>query len=198
MTPELRQARVGKLTASKAAVIMGGLDTSGLASLVKDLAWERVYGITDDEPAYQSAAMERGTLIEAQAREWYAFEADCVVDHDPDLTIDHPTIPMVAASPDGLRADRVVEIKCPLHKAWMEVKRTHVVPSEYRWQTRWQMWCSAKHACDFVAYHPAAGGLIVPCAVTAAEIEQMTERAALIETKIATWVDILLDRKAAA
>lgn len=198
MTPELRQQRAGKLTASKAAVIMGGLDTSGLASYVKDLAWERVYGITDDEPTYQNAAMERGQLIEAQARSWYEFETDRVVDHDPDRTVDHPAIAMVSASPDGISGDRIVEIKCPLHKAWMDVKRTGLVPAEYRWQTRWQMWCTGLHACDFVAYHPTASGLIVPCSLTSVEIEQMTERAALIETKIAQWVAVLQDTKAAA
>ena len=198
MTPELRPQRAGKLTSSKAAVIMGGLDTSGLASYVKDLAWERVYGVDVDEPSYVNAAMERGQMVEQSARDWYAFETDSVVDHDPDRTLDHPTIPMVAASPDGIRDDRVVEIKCPLHKAWMEVKRTGKVPAEYRWQTRWQMWVTGKHACDFVAYHPTPGGLIVPCVVTPEEIAQMVERAALIEAKVQEWVAILTDHREAA
>ena len=69
MTPELRQARAGKLTASKAGIIMGGLNTKGLADYVMQLAWERVYGVSDD-PGYTSPAMERGTLLEADALAW--------------------------------------------------------------------------------------------------------------------------------
>lgn len=197
MTPELRQARAGKLTASKAPVTMGGLDTSGLKSYVMDLAWERVYGVPDDE-AFETPAMARGKELESAARDWYAFMTDAVVDHDPDRTIDHPTIPMIAASPDGLMADRVLETKCPLHKAWMEVKRTGLVPSEYRWQCRWQMWVTGKQLCDFVCWHPLAGGLIVPIAVTAAECDEMAARAALIEKRICEWVEILQNKREAA
>ena len=52
---------VCKLTASKAGVIMGGLGTSGLATYVKALAWERVYGARDEE--YRNAAMDRGNEL---------------------------------------------------------------------------------------------------------------------------------------
>ena len=196
MTPELRQARAGKLTASKAAVVMGGLDTEGLKSYVKDIAWERVYGVPDDE-GFQSEAMRRGQLVEAEALAWYAFETDSVIDHDPNRTLDHPSVPMVSASPDALRFDRVVEVKSPLHRAWMEVARTGCVPSEYRWQCRWQMWCAGLTACDFVAYHPKAGGLIVSFPIDDASILAMVERVPIIETKIAEWIEILTMRKAA-
>lgn len=195
MTPELRQARAGKMTASKAAVTMGGLDTSGLKSYIMDIAWERVYGVSDDE-GFQTPAMARGVELEALARDWYAFTRDCIVDHDPDRTIDHPTIAMVAASPDGLLPDRVIETKCPLHKAWMEVKKSSLVPSEYRWQCRWQMWVTGLELCDFVCWHPVAGGLIVPFSVTKAECDEMAARAALIEKKIAEWVEIIGERNA--
>lgn len=184
------------MTASKAAVLMGGLDTAGLKSYVMDLAWERVYGVPEED-GYTNPAMERGVILEALARDWYSFQTDSVVDHDPDRAIDHPTIPMVAASPDGLLPDRVLEVKCPLHKAWMEVKRTGLVPSEYRWQCNWQMWVTGRKLCDFVCWHPLAGGLIVPFPFDAGE-QQMAERAALIETKIAEWITILKDQRAAA
>jgi putative phage-type endonuclease len=162
-----------------------------------DLAWERVYGVPDED-AYENEAMKRGKALEAAARDWYAFTTDAVVDHDPDRTIDHPTIPMIAASPDGLMADRVLETKCPLHKAWMEVKRTGLVPSEYRWQCRWQCWVTGRQLCDFVCWHPLAGGLIVPIAVTTAECDEMATRAALIEKRIAEWVEILQNKREAA
>lgn len=192
-SPEWFAARLGKLTASEAATIMGGLKTDGLASYVMDLAWERVHGARD--AGYQSAAMKRGQQLEPEARGWYEFNQDCEVELVG--LIDHPRVPWCAASPDARRPGRVVEIKCLLHRAWMEVQRTRQVPSAYRWQTRWQMWCTGEPACDFVAYHPAAGGLIVPCEVTPAEIEQMTERAYVVNAMVDEWVATLRTRKAA-
>ena len=76
-SPEWYAIKAGKWSASNAATIMGGLDTSGLASLIKDIAWERVFGPT--EGGFQSKAMERGNDLESEARDWYAFERDAVV-----------------------------------------------------------------------------------------------------------------------
>lgn len=178
------------MTASKAAVVMGGLDTDGLKRYVCQLAWERVYGVSEEE-GYTSAAMERGIALEAEALAWYAFETGSALDQDPDRIIDHPTMPFVAASPDALREDRTIEAKCPLHFAWMQTKKTGQVPSEYRWQCRWQMWCAGVRLCDFVAYHPSAGGIIVPISLSDDEIAQMTERVPIVEARIAEWVNVL-------
>lgn len=119
MTPEVRLARLGKMTASKAAVVMGGLETDGLARYVKSLAFERVYGDPEEE-WYESPAMKRGTILEAQALDWYVFDTDSAIDKPG--CIDHPTIPMVSATPDAIRTDRVIEVKSPLHTTWAEVK----------------------------------------------------------------------------
>ena len=194
-SPEWYAIKAGKWSASKAAIIMGGLDTSGLASLIKDMAWERVYGPT--EGGFQSKAMERGNELEYEARDWYAFERDAVVDEVG--FVEHGSIPLVGWSPDGLCGERHgIEAKCPLHKAWMEVKRTGKVPAEYRWQCRWAMWVGELDSLDFIAYHPKAGGLIVPCEITESERSQMAERVALLEPKVAEWVEILTDKKDAA
>jgi len=189
--------KAGKWSASKAAVIMGGLDTSGLDSLIKDIAWERVYGPT--EGGFQSKAMERGNEQEPSARDWFAFERDVVIEEVG--FVEHATIPNVGWSPDGLYAfqgQRAVEAKCPLHKAWMEVKRTGKVPAEYRWQCRWAIWTGELVGLEFVAYHPQSGGLIVPCELTESERDQMADRVALLEPKVAKWVETLTDKKEAA
>lgn len=187
--------KAGKWSASKAAVIMGGLDTSGLDSLIKDIAWERVYGPAEAE--WQSTkAMERGNELEFQARDWFAFERDVVVEQVGFVV--HGELPNVGWSPDGIYGRRAIEAKCPLHKAWMEVKRTRKVPAEYRWQCRWAAWVGALDGLDFVAFHPQAGGLIVPCELTESERDQMAERVTLLEPKVAAWVEILTDKKEAA
>lgn len=187
--------RAGKWSASKAAIIMGGLDTAGLKSLIQDVAWERVYGPIGG--GFKSAAMDRGNELEPESRDWYAFERGRAVEQVG--MVEHATIPNVSWSPDGLcEGAGAIEAKNPLHKAWMEVKRTGKVPSEYRWQCRWAMWVGELEWLDFVAYHPQAGGLIVPCEVTASEKQEMTERVALLEPKVAEWIEILTNQKKAA
>lgn len=189
MTPELRAARAGKLSASKAAIIMGALDTSGLAGLIRDLAYERVHGPLPD--GYQSRAMLEGKENEAKALSWYEFEVGEILDIDPNRTLIHPKLPFVSATPDALRRDRCVEAKSPEHRAWMDIKKARKVPSEYRWQCRWQMWVRGIDQCDFVAWNPQLEGIIVPFNVTREELAQMEERAHLIESKIVEWVHVL-------
>jgi putative phage-type endonuclease len=187
-SPEWHAARAGKWTASNAATIMGGLDTDGLAKLVKRVAWERVHGVI--EGGFKSAAMERGHVVEPEARDWYAFTR--LTQMQEVGLVDHASIANVAWSPDAITDNHGgAEIKCPLEMAWMEVKRTKKVPAEYRWQCRWAMWVGKLEWLDFVAYHPAAGGIIVPCEITQAEKDQMAERVALLEPKVAQWVSIL-------
>lgn len=189
-SPEWLEIRAGKWSASKAAVIMGGLDTSGLADYIKDLAWERVHGPLAG--GYKSVAMDRGHVVEPEARDWYAFEKDVEVTEVGCVL--HATIPNALWSPDGLVGKRgAIEAKCPLNRAYMEVKRTGKVPSEYRWQTKFGMWVGQLEWMDFLAYHPQPGGIIIPCEVTAEEMERMEERISLLEPKVAKWVDILME-----
>jgi putative phage-type endonuclease len=187
-TPEWYAIKAGKWSASKAAVIMGGLDTGGLASLVKDIAWERVFGPT--EGGFQSEAMKRGNLLESLAREW--FEEDQGLTVEQVGFVSHGTLPNVGWSPDGMCGLRHgLEAKCPLHKAWMDCKKQMKVPSEYRWQCRWAMWVGDLEAMSFVAWHPKSGGILIPCEVTAEECEQMAERVALLEPKVAHWIEVI-------
>ena len=188
-TPEWFAIKAGKWSASNAATIMGGLETSGLASLIQDIAWERVYGPTDAD-SYKSPAMERGNVVEAEARDWYAFQTGSEVEKVG--FVEHRSIPHVGWSPDGLIGPKkAIEAKCPLHKAWMETLRTGKIPSQYRWQCKWAMWVGELEELDFLTYHPKAGGIIIPCTVTQDEISQMQERVALLETKVAEWVSML-------
>lgn len=197
-SPEWFAIKAGKWSASKAAVIMGGLDTKGLADLVQDIAWERVYGPSDDA-GFKSPAMERGTITEAESRDWYCFAHNVEIEEVG--FVSHATIPHVGWSPDGLIIGKRagIEAKCPLHKAWMETLRTGKVPSQYRWQCKWGLWVGELDYLDFLSYHPKpASGLVVRCQVTDDEKQQMAERVALLETKVAEWVERLNNQRIAA
>lgn len=186
--------KAGKWSASKAAIIMGGLDTSGLASLIEDIAWERVHGPIGG--GYKSPAMERGTEMEPESRDCYAFSRDVEVKQCG--FVEHASIANVGWSPDGLVLPRRgIEAKNPGHRAWMKVKKSGLIPAEYRWQTKWGMWVGELEALDFLCYRPEAGLIVIAAEVTDAEKTQMAERVALLEKKVGEWVAIITQEKAA-
>lgn len=192
---EWHDLRAGKWSASKAAVIMGGLDTGGLADYIKDIAWGRVYGKVDQK-GYKSSAMERGSELEPETRSKYQLITDRVIT-ECGLVV-HSTLQNVCWSPDGLDGIRHgIEGKAPLHRAYMEVARTRKIPSEYRWQTKFGMWVGELESMDFICDHPSAELIIIPCEVTDSEKQQMHERIDLLEPKVAKWVEILSEQKAA-
>lgn len=197
-TPEWYAVRAGCWSASNAATIMGGLDTKGLEDLIQTLAWERVYGPTD-EPGYQSAAMKRGHALEQEARDWTAFNADAAIAQCGFVM--HATIPHVGWSPDGLYIPgkkRAAEIKCLLHKAYMSVLFKREVPAEYRWQCRWATWVGDLDELDFVVYHPKPGGLVVKVERDHSFDAQMAERVALLEERVSAMVQKIKERSEAA
>jgi len=193
VTPELRQARLGKLTASKAAVIMGGLKTDGLEGYVSRLAGERIYGDLGEE-SFQSAKMKDGNVCEPEALDWAEFTFDCTLRRG--VCIQHPSIPYVAGTPDALADSFVVECKSPLFHVWTDTrKRGEIIPSEYRWQCRWQLWIAKAlwgwTEGRFISYHRKPRGFVIPFTVTDSEIEQMTERAILVNIRIEECVEML-------
>jgi hypothetical protein len=192
-TSEWDAIRAGKWSASRAATIMGGLDTQGLKDLVMDVAWGRVYGPIEHS-SFKSAAMERGNNLEQGTRDAYQFLTDRVIDQCG--FVEHATVKHVGWSPDGLCGRKIgIEAKNPLHKAYMQVKRTGKIPAEYCWQVRWGMWVGQLEEMDFLCDHPKAGLIIIPAEVTASDCEQMEERVALLEPKVAEWVDILTEQR---
>lgn len=198
LTPELAEIRRGKQTASMAAVVMGGLETKGLAQYVRRLAGERLYGDLGEE-SYKSAWMDRGSDEENAALDWFEFTQD--VELERQVYVNHPTIPYVACIPDGLCNAFTVEGKCPLFhvwcdtlEAWRNGKRgLEAIPSEYRWQCRWQVWCAQVPEGRFVAYHPAGGGqgIVIPYTVAQDDLDAMAKRVQVVEGLVRNWIEIL-------
>jgi putative phage-type endonuclease len=192
MDAVLRKARLGKLGASEAAIIMGGLQTDSLEYLIKRKAFERVFG-DPNEDGYTSAAMERGQEIEPLALDWYEFEFDVPLRRQ--VHVDHPTIPMVSATPDGLRTDngRPAECKAPLIQAWMHTQKTGEIPWVYQWQCAWQAWCCESGGTDYVSFHPMAPHRTkcIPYELQRDNVEAMRSRVIVVESRIRAWMRIL-------
>jgi predicted phage-related endonuclease len=96
--------------------------------------------------------MEWGKEQEAPAREAYTKLTGYVVEEVG--FVDHPTIGMAGASPDGLIGeDGLLEIKCLIKANHIEILLTENL-EKYALQMHWQMACTGRQWCDFVSFNP--------------------------------------------
>lgn len=153
-TEEWSAARLGKVTASRIADIVARTKTGWGASrdnYMADLIAERLTGVAVE--GYKSQAMQWGSDTEHQARVFYELIEGATVGGGGYL--DHPTIPMAGASPDGfIGDDGLVEIKCPITKTHIETLRGGRVNGVYAKQMQWQMACTGRAWCDFISFDP--------------------------------------------
>jgi putative phage-type endonuclease len=153
-TPEWFAQRLGKVTASRVADIMAKTKTGVAASrgnYLAQLVAERLTGQSAD--TFKSGAMQHGTETEPQARMVYEAETGQIVTEV--AMINHPTIEMSGASPDGLvGTDGLVEIKCPNTSTHIATLLADKAPSGYMAQMQWQMACTGRAWCDFVSFDP--------------------------------------------
>ena len=146
-------ARLGKVTASRVADVIAKTKTgygASRANYMADLVVERLTG--QKASSFSNAAMEWGTEQEPNAKAAYAAKTGILVE-DVGF-IDHPTVAMSGASPDGLAEDGLVEIKCPNTATHLEYIFDGKPPQKYVTQIQWQMACTGKPWCDFVSYDP--------------------------------------------
>lgn len=153
-TPEWFAARLGKVTASRVADAIARTKSGYSASrenYATELALERIMGYS--QPGYTSPAMQWGIATEPEARAAYEMaRGDMVAGCG---LIDHPTIEMSGASPDGLiGSNGLLEIKCPESKQHLEYLRLSTAPAKYKPQIQWQLACTGRAWCDFVSYDP--------------------------------------------
>jgi len=156
-------ARLGKVTASKIDDIM--VKTKyGESQYTKKYKLQLVTERLTNKvvPLFMNAAMAHGVEFEDEARVEYANKMKLLIGTDVREVglIDHPTIPMSAASPDGMvdfpngDKDGLIEIKCPQPMTHTETLESGVIAKKYIHQMQWQMACTGKKWCDFVSYHP--------------------------------------------
>ena len=153
-SPEWRQARLGKVTASRVADVIARTKSgwgAARANYMAQLIAERLSG--DAQDGYSNAAMAWGVETEAEARRAYAFEMD--VDVTTIGFAPHPSLAMSGASPDGLIGlEGLVEIKCPNTSTHLDTLLAQSPPEKYLAQMQWQMACTGRRWCDFVSYDP--------------------------------------------
>ena len=153
-TDEWFKARLGKVTASKISDVLAKIRTGEAAvrrNYKMQLATERLTGQKTD--SYINQAMQDGIDREDTAREIFEIVRDIKVEQVG--FIDHPTIKMAGASPDGLLPDNgVLEIKCPVETTHTTNLLERKLPSRYVSQVQWQMACTGADYANFVSYNP--------------------------------------------
>ncbi|MDO4897606.1 MAG: YqaJ viral recombinase family protein [Moraxella sp.] len=145
-------ARVGKITASRIKDLSAKPKAGKCLNdtLTKILA-ERLSG--EPTPTAKNKAMDWGIQCEPLARQAYELATFCTVVEVG--LIDHPSIPMSGASPDGLVGDDgLIEIKCPETATHTNTLLTGQVPNDYLPQIAWQLACTGRDWCDFVSFDP--------------------------------------------
>lgn len=146
--------RRGKVTASQIAALTAKTKSGWGASRANYMAQiiaERLTGETAE--SYTNGAMAWGTDTEPKARAAYQFRKVCEVVEVG--FIDHPTVTMSGASPDGLIGDDgLVEIKCPNTATHIDTMLRGAIPGKYVKQVQWQLACTQRDWCDFVSYDP--------------------------------------------
>lgn len=147
-------ARLGKVTASRLSDVLATIKTGEAAARANyriELVAERLTG--KSTPGFTSAAMQWGVECEPMARSAYETETGLIVTEVG--FVDHPTIAMAGASPDGLVGDDgLIEIKCPETKTHIQTLTSKKAPSEYIPQMQWQMACTGRQWVDFVSFDP--------------------------------------------
>ncbi|WP_375663144.1 lambda exonuclease family protein [Bartonella sp. CL266QHHD] len=158
-TAEWFQARLGKVTASNIYSVLSkttkGLPTSKYEDYKIKLITERL--TREISPYYETEDMRWGIEHEDDALREYGFI------YDADITkcgfIQHPTIEMAGASPDGLIGeDGLIEVKCPRSVTHMRFCIGDEIKPEYHAQMQFQMACTERKWCDFVSYDPRFTG----------------------------------------
>lgn len=142
------RARLGIPTASNFASILAKGEGKTRRTYMLKLAAEVITG--ERSESYSNVHMERGHVMEEDARNMYAFAHDV----EPEL-VGFMRRGRAGASPDSLVGDNgMLEIKSKLGHIQLDVLDKGKLPSEHVAQVQGQLWISGRDWLDFVSYWP--------------------------------------------
>lgn len=151
-TPEWFQARAGIPTASEFSTLMakgkGKAESVTRRKYMLKLLGERMTG--QIEEGFTNHHMERGKVMEEQARKAYALMEDAEPKQVGFIRNGNK-----GASPDSLIGDAgMLEIKTKLPHLQLEVLLADTLPSEHKAQVQGQLWVAEREWCDFCSFWP--------------------------------------------
>ncbi|WP_374831069.1 lambda exonuclease family protein [Paenochrobactrum pullorum] len=182
-SPEWFAARAGIPTASRFSTVMAKGEGKTRSEYMRTLAGEIITG--EIEESFSSAHMERGKLMEDEARETYAF-----INSVEPYQVGFIRKGEKGASPDSLiGTDGGLEIKTALPRIQIDRLERNRLPPEHKAQVQGNLWIAEREWWDFVSYWPRLPMLIVRVYRDEEYIKTMSdeidrfndEKAALIE-----------------
>lgn len=154
------QKKLGKFSGSDFHIMLG------VSQAKKDYMWGKYSEVKyqdSDKEDHQSFYMERGTILEPEARRVYSAVTETAVVEIGLVEDDGEFDGYAVCSPDGLVGeDGIIEIKCLVAKYHEQYtnplsdKYEYIKP-EYRTQVQYNLLITGRKWCDFVYYHPRAG-----------------------------------------
>lgn len=159
------EQRLGRATASEFKRILTPKKCE-FAAAAKEYAYELIAeslapGICRwASKEYESIAMRRGTLSEAEARRWFSLETGRDADEVGFVIAD---CDWMGASPDALIGDDDgLELKCPLPRTHIKYLCEGGLPDEYKAQCHGGMIVTKRNHWTYMSYCSGFPALIVP------------------------------------
>lgn len=177
------RVRLGLPTASKFATVMAKGEGKTRNEYMRKLAGEILTG--EPMESYTNAHMERGRVMEDEARELYAFV------HDADIRrVGFIKNGAKGCSPDSLVGnDGGLEIKTALPHIQIERLLRGDLPPEHKAQTHGNIWTAEKDWWDFCSYWPKLPLLKVRVYRDPAYIRLMSDAIDAFNDELAAMVD---------
>lgn len=161
-TPEWFACRAGIPTASEFATVMargkGGGESVTRRKYMLTLLGERLTGEVVE--GYSNSHMERGKVMEQEARDWYAFHTG--VEPIPVGFVRNDEIG-AGASPDSfIGDDGLLEIKTAIPHIQLERVISGGLPAEHKAQVQGQLLVTGRQWVHFVSYWPKLPKHLLP------------------------------------
>jgi hypothetical protein len=157
-TPEWFKVRSGIPTASEFATVMAngkaGAESKTRATYMRKLAGEIITG--DPMEVYTNGHMERGKIMEEEAREYYAFLNDI----EPER-VGFVMNGRKGCSPDSfVTANGMMEVKTALPHILIDFLLKNEFPPEHKAQCQGGLWVCEREWIDLIVYWPKLPPLI--------------------------------------
>jgi putative phage-type endonuclease len=150
-TPKWYQAREGLITASDVAQALGDSKFG-----TQKQFFQKKCGLPDERVPFNAACppLKWGVMYEPVAQQLYSHMNAGVFVHEFGL-LNHPTVPFLGASPDGITELGVMlEIKCPWRRKIIDKEEVEdavyaEVPTQYYYQIQAQLEVCDLDECDY-------------------------------------------------
>lgn len=181
------RARLGIPTASRFATVLakgkGGAESLTRAQYLRTLTAEIITG--EPGESFESDAMRRGKVMEAEARRKYAFLHDA----DPEC-VGFIRNGQTGASPDALIGDDgLIEIKTKRGDILIDVLLKNELPPEHKAQVQGALWVAEREWIDFIAFWPGLPLFVKRCYRDDTYINTLHQAVTLFNEELAEMVE---------